>query len=284
MKTSFNLAAILLSSLMLTACSSQSAVDRNIEAEQLAQRGNLTPLAVDTRLPIKAWGRIAPDKPIHVYIEGDGHAWRNSHLPSMDPTPHDPVGLKLAAADGHESVLYLGRPCQYQVDTARGCHFSVWTARRFAETADIKAALQQLAGEQELILIGFSGGANIAIQLAADFLQVKAPQMKKPQVKGLVTVAGNLEAGSFNRFHRSSQEKYGHNQALLAQLVKLPQLHYTGSKDKIIPPALTHQQLADIKYSHCVRVSEVTNAKHNGPWSIDWSAFSALQQNCVNGQ
>lgn len=280
MKARFSLAATLLASLILTACSSQSVAERNLQTEQLAARGNLAELTVETRLPIKAWGRIATGSPIHVYIEGDGRAWRNGHLPSLDPTPHDPVGLKLAAADSHSSVLYLGRPCQYLMDTTRGCHFNVWTDRRFAETADIKAALQQLTGQQEVILIGFSGGANIAIQLAANFLQVKEPQMKGPQVTGLVTVAGNLDAESFNRFHRTAQENYGHNQALLTALADLPQLHYTGRKDKIIPPVLTHQQLAGIQSSPCVQINEVANAHHNGPWSIDWSAFSALQKAC----
>ena len=282
MKTKFSVVATLLSSFILTACSSQSAAQRYAAAELLAEQGNLTALAVNTRLPIKAWGRIAPGEPIHVYIEGDGHAWRNSHMPSADPTPHDPVALKLAAADPHSSVLYLGRPCQYQVDTARGCHFSVWTDRRFAETADIKAVLQQLAGQQDLILIGFSGGANIAIQLAADFLPVKESQTKGPQVTGLITVAGNLDAHTFSRFHRLAAEQYGHNQALLKQLVNLPQLHYTGHQDKIIPTVLTRQQLAKIPSTHCVQVHEVANANHSGPWQIDWPVFSALQKSCAN--
>lgn len=270
MKSCVKLTATLLISLILTACSSQTAQQRYSQAEQLATQGQLTQLAVNTRLPIKAWGRIANNEPVHVYIEGDGHAWRNGHRPSLDPTPHNPVGLKLAASDTHPSVLYLGRPCQYQVDNTRGCHFSVWTERRFAETSDIKAALQQLINEQEVILIGFSGGANIAIQLATQL----------PQVTGLVTVAGNLDSATFNQYHRLAKEQFGQNKSLIKQLAKLPQLHYTGGKDNIIPPKLTRLQLTDAN-SNCTQITEVPSANHHGPWRIDWSVFSALQQACL---
>lgn len=256
---------------LLAACSSTLKETPFQQAKQIAEQGALISLPVTTHLPIMAWGRLAPSPVTHVYIEGDGHAWRNSHLPSMDPTPHDPVGLKLAAADHHPSVLYLGRPCQYQVDTARSCHFSVWTKRRFTETADIKVALQQsVPSDHELILIGFSGGANIAIQLAAEL----------PMVSGIITVAGNLDSASFNRFHRTAYEQYGDNGQRLQQLAHLPQLHYTGSKDPIIPPTLTRLQLTDVELSHCVQVNVVPNATHHGPWSIDWQTFLALQKAC----
>lgn len=280
MKVRFNSVASLLLSLTLAACSSQSADQLRSQAEQLALQGDLTAMQVNTRLPITAWGRLATDsvaknQVIHVYIEGDGHAWRSGGRPSVDPTPHNPVGLKLAVADPHSSVLYLARPCQFNMDVTRGCHFSVWTDKRFGEIADIKTALQQLiaandAEQSELVLIGFSGGANLAVQLAVQL----------PQVTGIITVAGNMDADSFNRFHRLAQEQYGDNTQLLAQLSNMPQLHYTGTKDAIVPPALTRQQLAPIQSSHCMQVNEVANANHHGPWHINWSDFADLKMAC----
>lgn len=51
---------------------------------------------------------------LRVYIEGDGHAWQSRTRPSADPTPHNPVGLRLALADPSPApLLYLARPCQY---------------------------------------------------------------------------------------------------------------------------------------------------------------------------
>ena len=270
MKLVFKKAALLLTSAMLVGCSTSSTEEHISRATQLAAQGKLTALNVNTQLPIKAWGRLASDTVIHVYIEGDGHAWRTSHQPSLDPTPHNPVALKLAVADPHSSVLYLARPCQYQMDTSRGCHFSVWTQKRFGAIADIKAALLQLAGDSELVLIGFSGGANIAIQLAAQL----------PQVSGLITVAGNLNADTFNRFHRLATEPYGNNAEQLTQLSALPQLHYTGSNDTIVPPALTRSQLKEVSHASFIQITEIANATHHGPWQLNWSDFSTLQQAC----
>ncbi|WP_298720026.1 hypothetical protein [uncultured Oceanisphaera sp.] len=232
----------------------------------------MTAMSVDTRLPVAVWGRLSPGQPVHLYLEGDGHAWRSSGRPSFDPTPHDPVALKLAAADTHASVLYLGRPCQYQVDIARGCHFSIWTERRFAEIDDMEAALRQrIAADTDIILIGFSGGANIAVQLAA----------RLPNVKGMVTVAGNLDTNSFTRFHRLANEAYGHNAAILPTLSGLPQLYYTGVNDAVIPPELTRLQLKEvIEHIDCVQIEEVKSADHHGPWRIDWSAFAEVQRRC----
>lgn len=266
------LAVALLTPVLLAACSTQSGSERRLQAEQIARQGGLTAMKVDTRLPVAAWGRLVPSQPVHLYLEGDGHAWRSSGRPSSDPTPHNPVALSLAAADPHSSVLYLGRPCQYQMEVARGCHFSVWTTRRFAELEDIEAALDQLAGEgREIILVGFSGGANIAVQLAE----------RLPNVKGLVTVAGNLDTGRFTRFHRLANEDYGHNGAILQSLSGLPQLHYTGGKDVVVPPELTRLQLKGvIGHGDCVQIKEVTSASHHGPWRIDWLVFADLQRRC----
>lgn len=124
---------------------------------------------------------------------------------------------------------------------------------------------------QEVVLIGFSGGANMAVQLAA----------RLPNVVGLITVAGNLDAGSFSRYHRLPPEVYGNNAVLLEALAQLPQLHYTGGQDRIIPPELTVLQLAPVLgHQHCVEVVEQALADHHGPWSMEWPRFERLEASC----
>lgn len=257
--------------LALSGCAAP-ADDKRIEnAERIARQGGLVAMSVSTQLPIKVWGRLAPTGSVHIYIEGDGAAWRNSRQPSMDPTPNNPVALKLAAADHHDSVLYLGRPCQYDADPARGCHFREWTERRFAHVDELEQAIRQrVPAERKLILVGFSGGANMAVQLAA----------RLPKVTGLVTVAGNLDTSAFTRYHRLRDEDFGHNAALLQRLSGLPQVHYTGGDDAVIPPELTQLQLAPITSDHCLQVHELPGVRHTGPWRIDWLAFAALQRDC----
>src|ERR1700722_15494796 len=49
-----------------------------------------------------------------VYLEGDGLAYLRPSEPSGDPSPRDPVALRLALTYPKDSpVAYLARPCQY---------------------------------------------------------------------------------------------------------------------------------------------------------------------------
>ena len=54
------------------------------------------------------------DKNLMIYIEGDGNAWDKKHLLSKNPTPKNPLALKLVAKDTADSILYIARPCMYR--------------------------------------------------------------------------------------------------------------------------------------------------------------------------
>jgi hypothetical protein len=45
------------------------------------------------------------------YQSGDGLAWLSSDVPSSDPTPLDPLALRLALAKPARNAAYLARPC-----------------------------------------------------------------------------------------------------------------------------------------------------------------------------
>ncbi len=85
-----------------------------------------------------------------------------------DPTPRNPVALKLAAADGASAVLYVARPCQFAgVDRDPDCTEKYWTSHRFApEVIDSTSAVidraKKVAGVTAVELIGFSGGGAVA--------------------------------------------------------------------------------------------------------------------------
>jgi len=109
-----------------------------------------------------------------VYLEGDGFAYVRPARPSRDPTPADPVALRLALAHPRTvapvNVAWLGRPCQYV--TSPRCTSAYWTDRLYSpEILDgIDAAIDQLknhAHAGELVLVGYSGGGAIAVLLAA---------------------------------------------------------------------------------------------------------------------
>lgn len=62
---------------------------------------------------------------LSIYLEGDGFAWFNSRQPPPDPTPLDPMALRLAQAQPSGNATYLGRPCQQRY----------WPHQRFGEDA-----------------------------------------------------------------------------------------------------------------------------------------------------
>jgi len=68
-----------------------------------------------------------------IYIEGDGLSWIDASTPSNEPTPMDPLALKLALRDDAPSA-YLARPCQYVAeDRKKSCAQKYWTYSRFSE-------------------------------------------------------------------------------------------------------------------------------------------------------
>ena len=182
----------------------------------------------------------APTQPISakiltIYIEGDGLAWLSRSLPSDDPTPNNPLGLELALRHPSSAVAYLSRPCQNvsKADWGR-CKEDYWTHRRFSpEVIDASdqsiSALKTRLGAEKLILVGYSGGAAVAALVAA----------RRSDVIRLITVAGNLDTGTWTSFHHIEPLTGSLNPADdWARLQNIPQLHFVGGKDTNITPEI----------------------------------------------
>lgn len=90
-------------------------------------------------------------------------AWISSDMPSTDPTPTDPLALKLALAHPEGQAVYLARPCQF-TGTDR-CARKYWTDTRFSVEVvrAMNLAIDQLKARfsaQEIELVGYSGGGR----------------------------------------------------------------------------------------------------------------------------
>lgn len=222
----------------LVACSSlPSSSVRTQYANQIASNKNWHSIVIKSdEFDLQAFvpQNINADQKLTVYIEGDGLAWVTATTPSKDPTPLNPIALHLAIAQPSGLTAYLARPCQYIGSTQSDCNQRYWTTSRFS----IKVmqsmnqgidTLKVMADANELILVGYSGGATIAAWLAA----------YRTDVIGLITVAGNLDHTAWTQHHRItpltgsvSPESYRN------QLRDIKQLHFAGGKDVIIPPFL----------------------------------------------
>lgn len=200
---------------------------------------------------------------LHVYIEGDGHAWINRSTPSTDPTPHNPVALYLATNDpSPDHILYLARPCQY-VGGNRDKKY--WTNARMGE--DVISSLDQaiseaknLSGAEKICLVGFSGGGGCAILVAA----------RRKDIFFLGTVAGNLNMGAWTTMHNLSPlDQSIEPMSVAAQVHNIPQRHYAGKNDTIIPPELARTFCTATGQPEACQTIPAT--AHGGAWQKVWN-------------
>ena len=212
-------------------------------------------------------GKIERNARLTVYIEGDGLAWVSSSQPSLDPTPRDPLALRLALAQPEGNAAYLARPCQYVDAAARACAERYWTGQRFAPEV-IEAtnrALDQLKerfGTQHLTLVGYSGGGAVAALLAA----------RRSDIERLVTVAGNLDTTSWTAFHRVLPLSGSLNPADIAsRLSTLPQTHFAGERDRVIPPDLVYRYPVGFLGLDRKNLKVLPDFGHSCCWAEHWS-------------
>jgi pimeloyl-ACP methyl ester carboxylesterase len=167
---------------------------------------------------------------LRVYIEGDGRSYITPDMPSADPTPGNPVALKLALADATgRPVVYLARPCQWKPDNMTGTACQkpyLWTRGRYTEevAASYAALVAGLAHGGPVEVVGYSGGGWVAMQVAS----------RVPNVVRVITVAGNVLPNSFNMLHHVPDFPVAPYPDM-KRLEGLPQVHYVGTQDKIVP-------------------------------------------------
>ncbi|HEX6956518.1 MAG TPA: alpha/beta hydrolase [Ferrovibrio sp.] len=251
-----------------------AATDRLALAERQAAPAGLQFQIVETpAYRLAVWRRLRdPSLPVDVYIEGDGLAWLDRTHPSPDPTPRHPVGLLLAVADPAPNVIYLARPCMY-VDLRREthCQTGTWTDGRFDQSAveAIDRALGQMKpAAMPANLVGYSGGAAIAVALAA----------RRRDILSLRTVAGNLDPAAVNRLHHVSRMPTAIDVAALAPRLKLlPQRHFVGNDDKIVPASIAERFSSEV--GACAAVGRVA-ASHGEGWHEQWPRLLQMPLPC----
>ncbi|GAB6070770.1 hypothetical protein JCM30760_18670 [Thiomicrorhabdus hydrogeniphila] len=206
-----------------------------------------------------------------VYIEGDGLAWISPNVPSHNPTPINPLALKLAINDSSGNVAYLARPCQFVESTSRNCESKLWKEARFS-TPVIEAmnqAVQQLKEQtmtKKIRLIGYSGGGAIATLLAE----------KRKDIEMLITVAGTLDHRAWTHFHKISPLTQSLNPIdEIHKLKSIPQVHFIGSADRIIPKSITESFVQEAIKNEIekITVREIPGYTHVCCWVGEWRAL-----------
>ena len=206
-----------------------------------------------------------------VYIEGDGLAYAAPAQRAMDPTPIDPLALRLALQHpGDGAVASLARPCQYGA-RSRNCRSDYWSIARYApEVIDsASAALDRLkddtAGATRLILVGYSGGGALAALLAE----------RRHDIAGLVTVAANLDLGAWVTTHDLTPLTQSIDPATDAiSLSRLPQVHFVGADDRVVDDRIASAFVAHMSGEPPVTIIVVPGQDHGSGWAVRWPALA----------
>ncbi len=204
---------------------------------------------------------------LHVYLEGDGTPWLTSTRVSADPTPRNPVMLKLMSLDPNPSIL-LGRPCYHGTARDAPCHPLLWTHQRYSEyvVASMAEALNVYLlkqGVEHVMLFGFSGGGTLAMLLAE----------RIPKTRAVVTLAGNLDIDAWTRHHGYTPLHGSLNPVTQHPLrANILQLHYTSTNDQVVPPALVKKAIATQASAHLIVVND---ADHACCWATIWQSVLA---------
>ncbi|MFK8040331.1 MAG: alpha/beta fold hydrolase [Rickettsiaceae bacterium] len=219
------------------------------------------------------------------YIEGDGYAFDKYGKITDNPTPRNLMLIRLAAIDTRPNIVYIARPCQYtQEELNPTCVSKFWTDYRMSQDVvdSINEVITTVNHGGQFSLVGYSGGGGIAVLVASI----------NPNVKDIVTIAGNLDHVRFTEYNRTRGAKFNNIVPLFGSLnpidyassvSHIPQIHISGDKDEVTPPFIasefvkvTNQNNASICAYHYV----IDNADHADGWAKSWKDIVNLNLEC----
>lgn len=254
----------LLLSVFVTGCQSPRAALQQL-ADQHGRQMQVLPVQ-----PFPLAALLPPDTfrttRLRVYLEGDGHAWATATQPSLEPSPRNLLVPGLAINDPTPNV-YLARPCQFI--TTQACSAALWTNRRFSQAVvtSLSSALDQMKqryGNNEFELIGYSGGATLALLLAG----------QRNDITLIQTIAGNLAPNQWTELKRLSPLN-GSLDPLdyIQRLALIPQRHLSGTRDEMIPTELAKHYIKQLGNGACSQLVIVSGPSHEDGWEEVWKLW-----------
>ena len=232
---------ILLTALLLSGCTWMTPnpsgfIDKKIETEYLT---------------FSIWEKegIEKGKPLRIYLEGDGN-----------PNPSHRIALYYAEQDTTKNVIYVARPCQWINDKICQLKPEIYKEQRFhpeiiREIEEVVLHLKNKYKASEIELIGYDGGATIALNLATQM-----------NIKRVITIAGILDTNAYVRQNGVPEMPDAQNPAdKLSLLAEVPQIHYVGGNDEITPRRAAERFISKMKNPKSAMVRSVNGGGHD-----DW--------------
>jgi len=257
-------------------CATPGVTERKETAYKIATDAGFQKISFDTSLfRLQGWQKNLLDgnsEPLIIYVEGDGKAWISRFKVSKNPTPINPVSLRMAVQDDRRNIIYLARPCQYgksqfkKTDSMKNCQPKYWTSHRYSQDVinSYNMVLEQIKeqyGVKEFKVVGFSGGGVIATLLTA----------QRNDVTHLTTVASNLDHIEWTAHHRvtllhGSLDVHSY----LSELSGVAQNHLFGADDSIVPFKVNKNLLKRLLKNNSAYYEIYDDFDHFCCWTEQW--------------
>ena len=216
--------------------------------------------------------KIKNNRKLIIYIEGDGVSWVDRFTISSNPTPNNPTAFKLALIDDNDNVIYLARPCQFE--WSNNCNKDTWTLSQYSTSvlSGYKSIIEELSMKyEEIHLVGYSGGAGIAMYLAS---------IDNRSIKSIRTVAGNINHNALTQMLNISNLSNSLNfYPIVKKTNNVPQIHYYGLEDRAVTNQLQISYKNKNTDNNCINIKPV-NATHDKGWEDFWSINSSVLPKC----
>lgn len=205
---------------------------------------------------------LQSNQDITFFIEGDGFSWITTSQPSSNPTPNNPIALKIALSVDKNNTIYLSRPCQNVLNQDfKNCTQEYWTSKRFSndvveamsKTIDILKVKYKL---KKITLAGYSGGGALSLLLAA----------KRDDVQEVITIASNIDTEKWTNYHDLTPLDSINPVNFASILSSIPQVHFIGELDKNVPPLIGESYLNHFKDKDKIKQYIIKDFTHNCCW------------------
>ena len=203
---------------------------------------------------------IKAGQKLRIYIDGNA---TTTGLFKKKTALKNPVAAQLAQKDKYPYILYLNRPCYFSNNAV--CTPIAWKEGRYLPEIieEMKAALLRLQQKykiSEFELVGYDGGAAIALLLAT---RIKGIPIK------VYTIAGILNTEQYALLMDEVLHKDSLNPAKEAFMLSyIPQVHFVGGKDKQVPLFLTKDYTKKVSKPVSMQVKSYPSADH-----FNWAQF-----------
>lgn len=199
---------------------------------------------------------------VTIYLDGDGLPWQNNgRTPTQDPTPRNPLALKLMQLDPGKAY-YVARPCYSLRQLPDYCSAGLWTSHRYSAQVveSMTAVVNRLVDEQRIssvVLVGYSGGGTLAVLMAPGI----------HRLKGVITIAANLDTDAWTAYH-SYLPLSGSLNPANESTASNKEIHLIGDKDEVVPPTVIERYLTSRPAAQIIHYQEYT---HACCWEQGWS-------------